>query len=61
MRMAGEWFTNVNPQKMLHVSMKIFELINSYIKQAIKAKSNYEDKNPIPTNFRRQFDMIDLM
>ena len=53
MRMAGEWFTNVNPQKMLHVSMKIFELINSYIKQAIKAKSNYEEKNPIPANFRR--------
>ena len=39
MEIANQWFQTVNPQKVLHVSMKMFEQVNVLIEKAVAARN----------------------
>ena len=60
MEIANSWFQTVNPQKVLHVSMKLFEQVNTLIAKATAIR-NKDGPFLAIGMIRKEFDLMELM
>ena len=60
MEIANQWFQTVNPQKVLHVSMKMFEQVNVLIDKAMIARKKCSLMYNVAI-LKKEYDLMDLM
>ena len=60
MEIANQWFASVNPQKVLHISMMLFEQVNGLIEKASISRSKQNTFFSMGM-LRREYDLMDLM